>query len=43
MEDIDSLTRFDPLEQAQFAKEQNLYSLIKTIDYLEFAYMCGKV
>ena len=43
MEDIDSLTRFDPLEQAQIAKEQNLYSIIKTIDYLEFAYMCGKV
>lgn len=43
MEDIDALTRFDPMEQAQFEKEQNLYSIIKTIEYLEFAYMTGKV
>lgn len=43
MEDIDSLTRFDPMEQVQFEKEQNLYSIIKTIEYLEFAYMTGKV
>ena len=26
-----------------FEKEQNLYSLIKTIEYLEWAYMSGKV
>lgn len=43
MEDISHLTRFTPQEQAQFEKEQNLYSLIKTIEFLEFAYMTGKV
>jgi len=43
MEGIDSLTRFTPLEQAQFEKEQNLFSIIKTIEFLEFAYMTGKV
>ena len=43
MEDIDSLIRFTPLEQAQYEKEQNLYSIIKTIEFLEFAYMNGRV
>ena len=43
MEDIDALTRFDPMEQVQFEKEQNLYSIIKCIEYLEYAYMTGKV
>ena len=43
MEDIDALTRFDPMEQVQFEKEQNLFSIIKTIEYLEYAYMTGKV
>jgi len=43
MEGIDSLTRFTPLEQAKFEKEQNLFSIIKTIEFLEFAYMTGKV
>lgn len=43
MEDIDSIIRFTPLEQAQFEKEQNLFSIIKTIEFLEFAYMNGKV
>ena len=43
MEDIDALTRFDPMEQVQFEKEQNLYSIIKTIEFLEYAYMTGKV
>jgi len=43
MEDIRALTRFTPVEQAQFEKEQNLYSIVKTIEFLEFAYMTGKV
>lgn len=43
MEDIDSLIRFTPQEQAQYEKEQNLYSIIKTIEFLEFAYMNGRV
>lgn len=43
MEDIGSLTRFTPQEQVQFEKEQNLFSVIKTIEFLEFAYMTGKV
>ena len=34
MEDIDSLTRLTPQEQIQYEKEQNLYSIIKTIEYL---------
>ena len=43
MEDIESMLRFDPMEQVQFEKEQNLYSIIKTIEYLEYAYITGKV
>lgn len=43
MEDIDSLIRFTPQEQVQFEKEQNLFSIVKTIEFLEFAYMNGKV
>ena len=43
MEDLDALIRFTPQEQAQFEKEQNLFSIIKTIEFLEFAYMNGKV
>jgi len=37
------LARLTPLEQARFEKEQNLFSIIKTIEFLEFAYMTGKV
>ena len=43
MEDLDALIRFTPQEQAQFEKEQSLSSIIKTIEFLEFAYMNGKV
>lgn len=43
MEDIEALIRFTPQEQAQNEKEQNLFSIIKTIEFLEFAYMNGKV
>ena len=34
MEDIESLIRLSPMEQVQFEKEQNLYSIIKTVEYL---------
>lgn len=43
MEDIDALIRFTPEEQSVFEKEQNLYSIVKTIEFLEYAYMNGKV
>ena len=43
MEDIASLIRFTPMEEAQMEREQNLYSIIKTMEFLEFAYMNGKV
>ena len=43
MEDIEQLIRFSPYEQAQMDKEQNLYSIIKTMEFLEFAYMNGRV
>ena len=41
--DLDQLFQFTPQEQAIFEREQNLYSLIKTIEYLEWAYMSGKI
>lgn len=34
MDDIDALTRLDPMEQVHYEKEQNLYSIIKTVEYL---------
>ena len=34
MEDIDSIIRLDPMEQVHYEKEQNLYSIIKTVEYL---------
>jgi len=43
MDDIDQLIRFTPQESSHFEKEQNLFSIIKTMDYLEFAYMNGRV
>lgn len=43
MEDIDSMLRLDPMERVHFDREENLYSIIKTVEYLEFAYMSGKV
>lgn len=43
MEDINALTRFTPQEQVAYEKEQTLYSIIKTMEFLEFAYMTGKI
>ena len=43
MEDISSITRLSPQEQVYYEKLQNIYSIVKTIDYLEWAYMSGKV
>ena len=34
MADIDELVRLDPMEQVHYEKEQNLYSIIKTVEYL---------
>ena len=34
MEDIESLMQFTPEEHARFEKEQNVYSIIKTIEFL---------
>ena len=34
VEDIDALIRLDPMEQVHYEKEQNLYSIIKTVEYL---------
>ena len=41
--DLDQLLHFSPQEQIVFEKEQNLFSIIKTIEYLEWAYMSGKI
>ena len=41
--DLDQLLQFTPQEQILFEKEQNLYSIISTIEYLEWAYMHGKI
>ena len=54
MDDIEAVIRFTPTEQIQFEKEQNIYSIIKTMEFLvrlpfqfiilkEFAYMNGKI
>ncbi len=43
MEDVASLLRLDPNEENELQKFQNLFSIIKTLDYLEWAYMSGKV
>ena len=32
-----------PQEQMDFEKYQNIYSLVKTIEYLEWAYISGRV
>lgn len=41
--DLAQILDFTPEEQINFEKEQNLYSIIKTIEYLEWAYMSGKI
>ena len=41
--DLDQILAFSPQEQIDFEKEQNIYSIIKTIEYLEWAYMSGKI
>ena len=34
MVDIDSIIRLNPIQQIHFEKEQNLFSIIKTVEYL---------
>ena len=41
--DLDAMLNMTLEEKSKFEKEQNLYSLIKTIEYLEWAYMSGKI
>ena len=41
--DLAEILDFTPEEQINFEREQNLYSIIKTIEYLEWAYMSGKI
>ena len=41
--DLDQILQLSPQENATFEKEQNLFSLIKTMEYLEWAYMSGKI
>ena len=43
MEDVDQILELGSGEKMEFEKEQNLYSLIKSIEYLEFAYLSSKV
>lgn len=53
MDDIEAVIRFTPTEQIQFEKEQNIYSIVKTMEFLvrktcsnfaqEYAYMNGKI
>ena len=40
-DDINNVLRLDPAEQAVFDKQMNLYSVIKTLELLEFAYCNG--
>ena len=42
-EDLDTILQLTPAEKLQFERDQNLYSIIKTIEYLEWAYMSGKI
>jgi hypothetical protein len=42
-QDLEQLLKLSPQDQITFEKEQNLYSIIKTVEYLYWAYMSGKV
>ena len=42
-QDVDQILQFSPQEQIDFEKEQNIYSIVKTIEYLEWAYMSAKI
>ena len=41
--DLEEILQLEPAEKLTYEREQNLYSIIKTIEYLEWAYMSGKV
>ena len=41
--DLEEILQMEPMERLGFEKDQNLYSIIKTIEYLEWAYMSGKI
>ena len=41
--DLAEILEFTTEERNIFDKEQNIYSIIKTMEYLEWAYMSGKI
>ena len=41
--DVQAILSLNPQETMQYEKEQNIYSIVKTVEYLEWAYMCGKI
>ena len=43
MEDVNEILRISAQDKVLVEKEQNIYSLIKTVEFLEYAYMTGKV
>ena len=42
-QDLEEILRLDPTEKLIYEREQNLYSIVKTIEYLEWAYMSSKI
>ena len=41
--DLEEILQLEPAEKLTYEREQNLYSIIKTIEYLEWAYMSAKI
>ena len=41
--DLEEILQLAPAEKLAYEREQNLYSIIKTVEYLEWAYMSGKI
>ena len=41
--DLESILTMTTQERNTFEHEQNIYSLVKTIEYLEWAFMSGKI
>ena len=41
--DITQILQFNPVERAKFDNEQKIYSLVKTIEYLNWAFTSGKI
>jgi hypothetical protein len=43
VEDIHDILRFSPQEQSIFERNANVFSIIKTMEYLEIKYANGEV